>query len=146
MSTTEKLTAERGAVYGHPFDDFSRVNEFAAVLDRHFKGHPALKHALYMVCVKMSRLCETPAHRDSVADGGGYFKTYDMALDRIEAMLKDQMTPPAPPVMRGASVAVGPSRAWIAPEDVPSIAGDLGSMPFAEAAQILTNRSSGDAP
>ena len=44
---------------------------------------PRLKHALYMVQVKVARLLNTPAHRDSVVDIAGYANTYGMILERM---------------------------------------------------------------
>ena len=165
MSTAEKLTAERGAVYGHPLDDFTRAAAIKYAIAE--MTDDVLRHALEMVAVKMARLVNTPDHLDSWDDIAGYALCGRKIIEErkrrappFEGVIvgdinrdpspiwksPDGMTPPAPPVMRGASVAVGPSQVWIAPEDAPSIAADLGSMPFAEAAQILTNRSSGDAP
>jgi hypothetical protein len=77
----------REATYGHPMDDFSAVGKAArelgvqpgAWLD---DGQNALHHALYMVLVKISRLIQTPDHRDSVVDIAGYARTYEKVLER----------------------------------------------------------------
>jgi hypothetical protein len=79
------VDGDRGAHYGHPLDDFGKVTRAAAALGIFQPGEnyvPELHHALYMVLVKISRLVETPAHRDSIVDGAGYFRTYEMILER----------------------------------------------------------------
>jgi hypothetical protein len=76
-------TQDRQAVYGHPADDFAKVAAMAApILESNID--PKLKHALYMVQVKIARLLNTPNHRDSVVDIAGYANTYGMILDRDE--------------------------------------------------------------
>jgi len=66
--------------YGHPHDDFTRVSSAAKALGVNPLSGP-LHHALYMVLVKVQRLVQTPAHHDSIVDGAGYFRTYEMVLD-----------------------------------------------------------------
>lgn len=80
---TDELVENRGGIYGHPYDDFGKV--VAMVKPIQESGiNPRLKHALYMVQVKISRLLESPDHRDSIEDICGYMKTYEMVLDVIE--------------------------------------------------------------
>jgi hypothetical protein len=71
----------RGQDYGHPADDFSRVSLAAKALGVNPLSGP-LHHALYMVLVKISRLVQTPKHRDSIVDIAGYARTYEMVLER----------------------------------------------------------------
>ena len=67
---------DRNAAYGHPLDDFSRTAKmWEVVLD--CKVTPE-QFALCMICVKISRLCNTPGHEDSVVDIAGYAGTYEM--------------------------------------------------------------------
>jgi hypothetical protein len=72
---------ERGANYGHPEDDFTRVTAAANALGVNPLSGP-LHHALYMVLVKLSRLVQTPDHHDSIVDIAGYARTYEMVLER----------------------------------------------------------------
>jgi hypothetical protein len=76
------VTQERGAVYGHPLDDFRRANALTLVAAE--CRHPAVRHALQMICVKLARLIETPDHVDSVIDIAGYARCILMALDEEE--------------------------------------------------------------
>lgn len=78
-----KLTNEdRQSVYGHPADDFAKVATMTGpILDSGID--PRLKHALYMIQVKIARLLNTPDHTDSVVDIAGYANTYSMILERI---------------------------------------------------------------
>lgn len=87
MSATEqfdaaigKVTQERGAVYGHPADDFAKVAQMAEGI--RFCKDPRIKHALYMILVKVARLAETPDHVDSIVDIAGYARTIAMIVDR----------------------------------------------------------------
>lgn len=77
---TKAVTSERGAVYGHPADDFARVNQ----MEQAIKGcpDPLIRHVLYMICVKVSRLASTPSHIDSLIDIAGYARTGAMVLER----------------------------------------------------------------
>ena len=76
------VSGDRGQNYGHPADDFYRVTEAAKALGIDPLSGP-LHHALYMVLVKLSRLVQTPDHRDSIVDIPGYARTYEMILERM---------------------------------------------------------------
>jgi hypothetical protein len=77
------VDGDRGANYGHPLDDFNKVVDAARFLGIIPQSGP-LHHALYMILVKMSRLVETPDHRDSIVDIAGYARTYEMILERLD--------------------------------------------------------------
>lgn len=92
MSDADAVTQERGAIYGHPYDDFMAVQSMFAIWKAHQEHRkakkaelsglqPALDHAAYMIFVKLARLAMTPDHRDSLLDIQGYAKTYEMCLD-----------------------------------------------------------------
>lgn len=76
------ITIERGAIYGHPADDFRNVAMGANVILK--CKDPLLRHALYMIWVKICRLVESPDHLDSWIDIAGYARTGVMVLDREE--------------------------------------------------------------
>ena len=76
----QKVTQQRGAVYGHPADDFARANAIKAALAD--CKDPLVKHALEMIAVKMARLVHTPTHVDSLIDIVGYARTAVMCIDR----------------------------------------------------------------
>lgn len=76
------VTQERGAVYGHPLDDFRRANALTLVAAE--CPHPEVRHALQMICVKIARLIHTPSHIDSIIDIAGYARTCVMILDEEE--------------------------------------------------------------
>lgn len=84
LEEAQKLTTEdRQSVYGHPADDFKKVATMAKpILESNID--PTLKHALYMMQVKIARLLNTPDHIDSVVDIAGYANTYGMILQRKE--------------------------------------------------------------
>jgi hypothetical protein len=94
LSVADSLVdGPREAEYGHPLDDFSKVSGAAAALGLDPSKGP-LEHALYMVLVKMSRLLNTPDHRDSIVDGAGYFRTYEKVLDEQQRRLSlGEITP-----------------------------------------------------
>lgn len=72
--------AERGDSYGRPLGPFTGVTKAAEALGISPSGG-ALHHALYMVLLKISRLIESPNHRDSLMDIVGYVKTYEQCLE-----------------------------------------------------------------
>lgn len=76
------LTARRGANYGHPLDNFRRIELLHAVIDE--CPDPEVRHALKMVAVKIARLIQTPDHVDSVEDIAGYARTIAMIQDERE--------------------------------------------------------------
>jgi len=83
LDEAAKITsADRQEVYGHPADDFAKVAEMTApILASDID--PRLKHALYMIQVKVARLLNTHDHHDSIVDIAGYANTYDMVLQKI---------------------------------------------------------------
>lgn len=66
---------ERGKVYGPPHVNMNRT----AALWSAFLGIPVTgaQVAACMMLVKIARLSESPAHRDSILDIGGYTHCYD---------------------------------------------------------------------
>lgn len=81
LETAARLVdGDRGDAYGHPAEDFERT----AGAWRALFGWDAdaRKVALAMVCVKLSRLVQSPDHRDSVIDTAGYARTYEAVLAR----------------------------------------------------------------
>lgn len=82
LEEAQKITTvDRQNAYGHPLDDFTKVSEMTkTITDSNID--PALKHALYMIQVKISRLLKTPDHIDSIVDIAGYANTYAMILDK----------------------------------------------------------------
>tara|TARA_R110000803_G_scaffold201894_1_gene266817 strand:- start:1277 stop:1582 length:306 start_codon:yes stop_codon:yes gene_type:complete len=72
----EKLVLERGKHYGHPLDNFSDIIVVDEVLSK--CADTAVRHALKMIWLKVTRLIETPDHQDSVDDIKGYAETINM--------------------------------------------------------------------
>ena len=78
-----KITDTRGAVYGHPLDDFGTVVALAQALGLpNGQGiPPEVAHGLYMICVKLARFRQSPQHLDSLVDIAGYARTIAMVID-----------------------------------------------------------------
>lgn len=70
MDTTDGLLAERAIHYGPPEICFGRIVRLQAVIAE--CPDPLTRSILGMVAVKMARLIESPEHRDSWTDLGGY--------------------------------------------------------------------------
>lgn len=84
LDEAKKLTTQdRQDVYGHPIDDFNKIAHMGKpILESNID--PALKHALYMIQVKIARLLNTPFHGDSVVDIAGYANTYAMVVEKLK--------------------------------------------------------------
>lgn len=65
--------------YGHPLDDFTKTAQMWSAIFG--VGVTAEQVALAMVCVKLSRLLNTPTHHDSQVDIAGYIQTYAMVVE-----------------------------------------------------------------
>lgn len=76
------VTEERGAVYGHPYDNFHRIEMLKNALKD--CDNYEIRHAMEMICVNLARLVETPNHIDSIIDIAGYARTMAMVLDEQE--------------------------------------------------------------
>lgn len=72
---------DRGEDYGHPMDDFTRTGRIWSAILGLDEVTPE-QVALCMIAVKISRLCNTPDHRDSIIDIAGYAETHDMIRQR----------------------------------------------------------------
>ena len=84
-----KVTTERGNVYGHPADDFAKVDAIKEAVRS--CPDPLLRHCLEMIAVKMSRLATTPEHLDSWVDIFGYARCAVMIIDR-RSIKSDDLT------------------------------------------------------
>ncbi len=78
----QRVTVDRGSVYGHPLDHFTKINYLKEGVQS--CPDPVIRHVLEQICIKLARLCETPDHFDSILDIGGYARTMCMALDEGE--------------------------------------------------------------
>lgn len=74
LETAARLVyGSRGQRYGSPYDDFSRTARmWSALFGIEITPHQV---AMAMICVKLSRLTESPGHRDSIVDIAGYAET-----------------------------------------------------------------------
>ena len=72
----QKLVAGKGKEYGHPLDNFRRANAALDVIDECKDAE--VRHALTMLWLKITRLVETPDHKDSIEDLKGYAETIHM--------------------------------------------------------------------
>jgi len=73
------VSTDRQDVYGHPLDDFGKTARiWSAILGCDVTEEQV---ALCMIGVKVSRLCNTPDHRDSLVDIAGYAKTHDLVTE-----------------------------------------------------------------
>jgi nucleoside 2-deoxyribosyltransferase len=73
------IHGERQGVYGHPFEDFSKTASlWSPILGVSVTPEQV---ALCMLQVKISRLLQSPDHRDSLVDTHGYLGTYKMVRD-----------------------------------------------------------------
>lgn len=80
LEEAARITArDRQDVYGHPADDYGRT----AALWSAYLGVPIRpdQAAMCVALVKVSRLAETPDHRDSLVDLAGYARV----VERIHA-------------------------------------------------------------
>lgn len=75
----EDVTIVRGQVYGHPADDFAKIDLIKQAVSS--CPHPTIRHALEMIGVKLARLASTPDHLDSIIDIAGYARTIAMILE-----------------------------------------------------------------
>ena len=82
------VDGDREETYGHPAIDFDKVTAAAQALGVDPAVEGGLHHALYMILVKISRLTETPKHRDSIVDIAGYARTYEKILEFNEGAVE----------------------------------------------------------
>jgi len=77
---SEAVTAieERGSQYGHPSVNFERIARLmnAWLAEKLETPLTVQDVAMLGICMKMGRLLEDPAHRDSVVDIAGYANAY----------------------------------------------------------------------
>jgi Domain of unknown function (DUF6378) len=85
LDVAKKLVhGPRQGSYGHPFDDFSRTaSMWAGYLGVNIKPEDV---ALMMIMVKISRLHNSPDHKDSLDDIAGYTETYHLVRQRREEL------------------------------------------------------------
>lgn len=79
-ATARDITDVRGAVYGHPRENYRRIAALKAIVAE--CKHPLAREALETICVKISRLIQTPDHLDSWIDISGAARTGVMVTDK----------------------------------------------------------------
>ena len=72
----QQLVVAKNKTYGHPLDNFRRANAALDVIDECKDAE--VRHALTMLWLKITRLVETPDHKDSIDDIAGYAETIHM--------------------------------------------------------------------
>jgi hypothetical protein len=75
----QRVTQQRGSIYGHPAVDFDRAARLKAVVAE--CKDPILRNVLDSICVKMARLIHTPTHMDGWIDIAGYSRTAAMCIE-----------------------------------------------------------------
>jgi len=90
LKAQELIHGARNADYGHPLDDFSRTAQMWSAIAG--VKITAEKVALMMACLKISRLCNSPDHKDSIVDLAGYAGTYEMVRDERHKRATDAET------------------------------------------------------
>lgn len=76
LRVEEQLVMDRGKHYGHPLDNFQDIHAAKTVIAK--CEDVAVRHALEMIWLKITRLVETPDHQDSINDIKGYAETINM--------------------------------------------------------------------
>ncbi len=81
LEEAARLTSgDRDGTYGPPADDYGRTAAmWSAILGIPVTAEQAI---LCMIAVKISRLCNSPEHRDSLVDLAGYARCYEKVRDR----------------------------------------------------------------
>lgn len=83
---------DRRKVYGHPLDDYTKTAKlFSGILGIDVTPEQAI---LCMIGVKLSRLVQSPDHRDSIIDIAGYAECLDLV--RQERVKRDAVVQPRP--------------------------------------------------
>ena len=100
MPTINEILEERQKDYGSPAQDFLRVQRMFGAwmqgreINRDFETEALIRHTVYMILVKLSRLAHNPRHVDSRVDIGGYMECLNMAFHELD-MARAHHTNPA---------------------------------------------------
>jgi len=80
-ASIKELNTSRGSEYdgGSPSSNFRRMS-LGYELVKECKD-PELQQAMYMIVAKVSRLVQSPLHRDSILDIAGYARNMCMIID-----------------------------------------------------------------
>ena len=78
--SAKTVVDRRGEFYAHPRFNFDRIQRLKAVVAE--CKDPLAREALEAICVKISRLIQTPDHLDSWIDIAGYARTGVMVTDK----------------------------------------------------------------
>lgn len=85
LDDAEQLAGKvRSDVYGHPLDNFTQTGRLWAPI-LHLDEVTPEQVALCMIAAKISRLTQTPTHRDSLVDIAGYARAYELVRERRDA-------------------------------------------------------------
>ena len=86
------VTEERSSVYGPPWQNMPLALRIVRAIESGVHGPPrtgnqtyddCLAYCIWMFATKLSRLSESPSHRDSILDLGGYAKCLLECRDRF---------------------------------------------------------------